>query len=569
MSVILAGGSHVSDFTLRPLGRVALPLLFVQGLLSCSLDARAPDVASMDTSDERRDGDEPLPVDMQSGAGSELAAGSPAQGSAGGVPGPDLPASEAPPSEAASAPTALAPTTPAPTPPPAEGAVTSNGLSVEALDPATTGVAFAGLTCQVASGGDINGDGRSDFLVSVDGAAYALFRPDPLVASNLSDIPALVPGIKLELPGDECPTVDVAAGGDVNGDGFGDVIVTSARREIDNRQLEGAVFVVFGGSEPRSVAASLLETGTSDGFAIRGPGVDRLRGAVTGAGDVNRDGLDDVLVSGAEGAFIVYGKRDFASVFLADVALGRGGFGYGLPPNEPFANLDGGVANLGDMNGDGRIDFALGAENGTAINAGKVWVTWGIAEPPASGSVDAAQGFAISGAQMNDRVGQSVANAGDVNGDGLPDILIDGPPRFQTDGSATGPLAYLVFGKTDSVPVNLADLEAGLGGGFIITRVSGASAKVWGAGDVNGDGLDDMLILGNGSYVVFGREGSAPVVAAELNPPSLQGFKLITNGTGAASAGDVNGDGLDDMLFGGRTGLVVVYGPGTALPMQP
>lgn len=531
-------------------------MTLAQALPGCSLDARAPGVASMDSAAQgepsggaRGERDE-SPLEMEPGVGRL-----PAEGSAAPS-GPEA-SNETPPTQALSP----GPAAPAPTAPPAM----SSGLSIEVLDPTTTGVAFSGLVCQVASAGDINGDGRSDFLASIDGAAYALFRPDPLVASNLSDIPALTPGIRFELPGDGCAAIDVAAGGDVNGDGFDDFIVTSARREIDNRALEGAIFVVFGGSEPRSVGASLLETGTSDGYAIRGPGVDRLRGAVASSGDVNGDGLDDILLAGAQGAFIVYGKRDFASVFLADVAQGRGGFGYDSP-DQPFPSVNGGVANLGDMNGDGLVDFALGAENatGAAGNSGRVYVTWGIAEPPQSGLVDVSNGFVIHGAQTNDRVGERVANAGDVNGDGLPDVLINGRQRSQQGG----PLAYLVFGKMDAAPVNLAEVEAGLGGGFIVTRAGDADARLWGAGDVNGDGLDDMLILGDGSLVVYGRGEITPIIAASLNPPSAQGYRLISNGQGAAGAGDVNGDGLDDMLFGGRTGLVVVYGPGTALPMQ-
>jgi len=136
-------------------------------------------------------------------------------------------------------------------------------------------------------------------------------------------------------------------------------------------------------------------------------------------------------------------------------------------------------------------------------------------EPVELGSLGTG-GFRINGIKANDRSGSSVSGAGDVNGDGLADLII-GAYRADPNGNESGQ-SYVVFGKTDSATVNLDNLGDG---GFFINGIDGfdrSGVSVSGAGDVNGDGIADLIIGapdGNDggadageAYVIFGKDTS-------------------------------------------------------------
>ena len=183
--------------------------------------------------------------------------------------------------------------------------------------------------------------------------------------------------------------------------------------------------------------------------------------------------------------------------------------------------------------------------------------------------LDGNNGFVINGIDANDRSGRSVSAAGDINGDGLDDLIIgaywaDGP-----NGPRTGE-SYVVFGRDAgfAARLNLADLDGN--NGFVINGINDPDLlgfSVSDAGDVNGDGLDDLIIgapyaapngvnaLGE-SYVVFGRDAG---FTASLNLADLNGNNgFVINGIdrvnllgwSVSNAGDVNGDGLDDLIIG-------------------
>jgi len=192
-------------------------------------------------------------------------------------------------------------------------------------------------------------------------------------------------------------------------------------------------------------------------------------------------------------------------------------------------------------------------------------------------------GFVINGVSVNDDSGRSVSNAGDVNGDGLADLIVgapgDDPNSRKTDSGiiiGDSGASFVVFGKTDGTKVELSDIESGTGG-FVINGVSvsdDSGSSVSDAGDINGDGLADLIVgapdhdpnIGRNNDFVFGGYGGTSFVVFGKTDGTEVELSDIENGTGGfvingandfggsgssvSSAGDVNGDGLADLIVG-------------------
>jgi hypothetical protein len=185
---------------------------------------------------------------------------------------------------------------------------------------------------------------------------------------------------------------------------------------------------------------------------------------------------------------VVFGKADSATVDLAN--LGTGGFRIDGIDFDDFSG--GSVSGAGDVNGDGLADLIVGAYG--ADPGGESYVVFGKAD---SVSVDLANlgtgGFRIDGIDEYDQSGSSVSGAGDINGDGLADLII-GARWADPNGDSLAGESYMVFGKADSAKVDLANLGTG---GFRIDGIDEydlSGSSVSGAGDVNGDGLADLII---------------------------------------------------------------------------
>jgi hypothetical protein len=423
-----------------------------------------------------------------------------------------------------------------------------------------------GFSFEVAVAGDVDGDGFEDVVIGsyVAGQCHLVFGKadgDPVDAWLMHET-----GAGIAMLGHGHAGRAVAGAGDVNGDGFADVLVGAPRVSDGAEQGTGRVYVVFGGPDLEDLALEDIRAGVG-GFAIDDNEASGSHAGISvdGVGDMNDDGLADIVIGGYQSdavlaesgrAYLVFGKTDGDEVDLEEIAAGVGGFVMDGEAENDHAGWS--VAGAGDVDDDGVPDVVIGAPD---AGAGRVYVVHGKAtfEPVLLADVAAGiGGFAIDGPAGSEAgAGRDVDGAGDVNADGLADLVIAAPAAV----TPTSGLAYVVFGTQDTAMVELADVEAGVGG-FAIEGVSDsdrAAASVAGAGDRNADGMSDVLVTardasaGGSVFLVFGKASTERVLLGEL-AESEQGIEHVGEGDGFGYAvdggGDVNADGVPDLVVG-------------------
>ncbi|MBK9332675.1 MAG: FG-GAP repeat protein [Ignavibacteria bacterium] len=390
----------------------------------------------------------------------------------------------------------------------------------------------------VATAGDINGDGYSDIIIGAynydnghtnEGAAFVYLGS----VTGMSTVAgwSAVGNLTNSLFGES-----VSTAADVNGDGYSDVIVGAPY--FDNGQAnEGAAFVYHGSASGLSLTSNWSAEGNQI-FALFG-------NSVSSAGDVNGDGYSDVIV-GAN--LFNNGESDEGAAFVYHGSAS----GLSLTPNwsaegnQDSVDFGESVSTAGDVNGDGYSDVIIGAyrfDNGQA-NEGRAFVYHG-----SSAGLSTSPNWTAESNQVSALFGVSVSTAGDVNGDGYSDVII-GAYRYSNGQSFEG-RAFVyhgsVTGLSNSINWTAESDQAEAAFGFSVSS----------AGDVNGDGYSDVIVgayyydnghLNEGAAFVY--HGSASGLSLTLNWSAEGNQTVEVFGFSVSTAGDINGDGYSDVIVG-------------------
>ncbi|MFZ5478988.1 MAG: MopE-related protein [Myxococcota bacterium] len=332
----------------------------------------------------------------------------------------------------------------------------------------------------------------------------------------------------------------VAAAGDVDGDGFGDFVVGSPSRNSST----GAAYLVAGAATPTSTSLSMHPT-------FSGSSVDDSAGwSVAGAGDVDGDGLDDLLVGS-------HGRGDSGSAFLLLAASATSSRSLTSSDAEYTGESPGdyagyAVAGAGDVDGDGFADLLVGAvdEEDAGADAGAAYVILG-STSPWSGSLAYADSK-LTAESPADNAGAAVASAGDFDGDGWDDLAVGATYGGVSDEGA----AYLFLGGAVPSAASLGSADAA----FLGEAANDAAGSRLASGDFNADGYADLLV---GAYLNDDggtAAGAAYLVLGHASPMSSYlasaGVQLTGEaaydyaGFSVACAGDVDADGFEDILVG-------------------
>ena len=448
----------------------------------------------------------------------------------------------------------------------------------------------------VNAAGDINGDGHNDVVIGADGypsgnakgRSYVMFGGPGVGKTGTLLLSSLNGNNGFKLDGEntnDCSSHSVSAAGDINGDGYSDVLI-GAYRYLSSSSLKGRSYVVFGGPGVWGKAGVLLLSTLdgSNGFKLDGENNGDYSGVfVSAAGDINGDGHNDVII-GVDGypsggnkgrSYVMFGGPGVGKTgtLLLSSLNGSNGFKLDGENNNDYSGVS--VSALGDINGDGYADVVIGAfQYPSGGLKGRSYVVFGGPGVGKTGdlllsSLDGSSGFKLDGENNNDGSGIFVSAAGDINGDGYNDVLIG---AFGYPSGGNKGRSYVVFGgpevgKTGSLL--LSSLDGSNGFKFDGENNGDQSGRfVSAAGDINGDGYADVLIgawaypsggAKGRSYVVFGGPtvgNTGSLLLSSLN--GSNGFKLDGENNGDAAfssvsaAGDVNGDSVDDLLIGYR-----------------
>jgi FG-GAP repeat len=392
--------------------------------------------------------------------------------------------------------------------------------------------------------GDVNGDGCDDLIIGcylaerpnigAAGAVYIIYGRENLSASSVIDLASgignasetrILGAHKADWTGYS------VASGDVNGDGFDDVLIGAAKSDPQDRNDAGEVYVIYGRANlSASTTIDLsLDPGSHGETRIQGSATSEWCGYSLASCDANGDGFDDIVAGAYKsngmfgGAYLIYGSASLQANTVIDLSTSSLSVETTRIIGGKLADGTGGAVAGGDINGDGFDDVLVGAHyadpNGIG-SAGETTIIYGHSNLSASAVIDlgldaGSQGDSrIYGDGSGANSGWSLA-CGDVNGDGYDDAVVGAYRASPPDRDYSGEV-YVVYGSgsIDDTPIINMGLGQGENGD---TRIIGAYTgdfAGWSvaAGDINGDGIDEVIV---GAYLSdpYGRSNAGMVFA--------------------------------------------------------
>ncbi len=386
--------------------------------------------------------------------------------------------------------------------------------------------------------GDVNQDGFDAFIIgapgenSLTGASYVIFGnitssfPSNIYLSNLK------PNQGFSIYGaniGDYSGYSVRGAGDVNNDGFADVVIGA----INANSKAGITYIIFGNRTEYLNNIYLNSLSISQGISIYGANNGDQSGWSAGsAGDFNKDGISDIII-GAPSAldhtgisYVIFGNKTLADMYLANIT------NFGLTVTGANINDYSGlsVSTAGDFNNDGIADVIIGAP-ATDLDSGSSYIVFGNKNPEDLNLAENANSrwITITSSSAVDYTGTEVNFAGDINKDGISDVVIGSP------GAGDGGTCYVVFGNNNPSDLSLATLNNDVvynSLGFFIAAANyddKLGFSVSGAGDFNGDGFDDVALGAPGvgyydngaSYVIYGsnmpEKPKSPTCLEDIN----------------------------------------------------
>ncbi len=425
-----------------------------------------------------------------------------------------------------------------------------------AIDPAVTesqvicagdGVEGDEYGVSVASAGDIDGDGFADVLVgaagvddmgSWGGAAY-VYRGGPDGLDRKTELKLL----PTSLGESHTFGLAVSSAGDVNGDGYDDVII-GAQGDDSHGNNTGAAYLYLGSSTGIDLSSE-VKLQASDAAAVHNFGAD-----ASYAGDVNGDGYDDIVVGGGAGAYVYHGSADGIDLD-SETKL--------TPASGESAGYGGDVGTAGDVNGDGYDDIVVGAgeDETTDDRSGAAFIYLGSAS-----GIDPSSELKIlaSDSARTSHFGEVLAGIGDTNGDGYDDIAVG---SYLADGACFNCGAVYVYrGSADGIdPSSELILFADFTEEYLYF-----GAAVAPAGDMDGDGNPDLLVgadtpTGGWAWLLL-ADGDGFVHERRMQNAASETMDEF--GTSVSGIGDTNGDGVREVLVGAWSSNSCGAGAGAA-----
>jgi len=440
----------------------------------------------------------------------------------------------------------------------------------------------------VANIGDLNDDGVDDLVVgaSLDsdgggqrGSVWILFMNDDGTVSSEQKISDTAGGFDGVLDNNDLFGFSVAGIGDLDNDGVEDIAV-GAFQDGDGGSERGAIWILFM-NDDGTVSSEQKISDTAGGFTGTLDDEDKFGSSVASIGDLDNDGVEDIAVGARldddggfedRGAVWILFMNDNGTVSshqkISDTA---GGFTGTLDQDDNFGNS---VANIGDLDNDGIDDIAVGAvfDDDGQFNRGAVYILFMNDDGTVvDGTVDSEQKISdtaggFTGVLDNlDFFGQSVANIGDLDNDGVEDLAVGAP--FDDDGGSSRGAVWILFMNDDgtvSSEQKISDTAGGFTGVFDNNDFFGQS--VAGIGDLDNDGVEDLAVgairdddggTDHGAVWILFMNDDGTVSSHQKISDTAGGFAGVFDdreffGSSVANIGDLDNDGVDDIAVGAR-----------------